>query len=96
MLPNDLIPAHDFCIYHHVEITFVRTLAQRGLINIVTVEQTDYVRPEQLSHLEKLVRLHQDLAIHPDDLDIVSNLLEQVDDLRRQVITLQNQLKFYE
>lgn len=95
MLPSDLIPAHDFCVYHHVEITFLRTLDRRGLIDVVTVEQTDYVRPDQLTRLERLVRLHQELAIHPDDLDIISNLLEQVEDLQQQVVSLRNQLRFY-
>lgn len=96
MLPQNLIPAQDFCVYHHVEITFLRTLDRRGLIDVVTVGQADYVRPEQLTRLEKLVRLHQDLAIHPDDLDIVSNLLEQIEALQHQVISLRNQLRFYE
>lgn len=96
MFSTDLIPATDFCVYHHVEITFIHTLAQHGLINVVTVEQTDYVQPDQLTRLEKLVRLHQELAIHPDDLDIVDNLLDQVERLQRQVTTLQNQLRFYQ
>ena len=96
MLPSDLIPAYDFCVHHHVEITFLRTLDRRGIIDVVTVEQTDYVRPEQLTRLERLVRLHQELAIHPDDLDIVSNLLEQVEELQRQVVGLRNRLRFYE
>ena len=96
MTTNSLIPAHDFCVYHHVEITFLHDLARRDLVNIVTQEQVVYVPTDQLSRLEKLVRLHQDLSIHPDDLDIVSNLLEQVETLQQQVVSLRNQLRFYE
>ncbi|WP_375447124.1 chaperone modulator CbpM [uncultured Fibrella sp.] len=96
MPTNALIPAHDFCVHHQVEITFLYDLAQRDLINIITVEQAVYVQPEQLARLEKLVRLHQELAIHPADLDIVSNLLEQVEQLQSQLTDLHNRLRFYE
>ncbi|MBO0951883.1 chaperone modulator CbpM [Fibrella forsythiae] len=96
MPTNDLIPTNDFCVYHHVEITFLYNLANRGLIDIVTNEQATYVPVHQLTRLEKMVRLHQDLAIHPDDLDVVSNLLEQIEQLQRQLTGLQNRLHFYE
>ncbi len=96
MATNALIPAHDFCVHHQVEITFLYDLAQRDLIEIITVEQATYVQPDQLARLEKLVRLHQELCIHPDDLDIVSNLLEQVEHLQPQLAYLQTRLHFYE
>ena len=96
MAGNDLIPAHDFCVYHRLEITFLYTLANRGLIDIVTNEQADYVPTAQLTYLEKLVRLHQDLSIHPDDLDVVSDLLDQLQFLRQQTVILENKLRFYD
>ncbi|MVM40172.1 hypothetical protein GO730_25295 [Spirosoma sp. HMF3257] len=96
MQTTHLIPVREFCLYHHVEITFVETLADNGLIETTIVEQTTYVHPEQVSRLEKLVRLHQDLAIHADDLDVVSDLLDRVEDLQQQLSQLQNRLIFYE
>lgn len=96
MQTTHLISVREFCLYHHVEITFVETLADNGLIETTIVEQTTYVQPEQLGRLEKLVRLHQDLAIHADDLDVVSDLLDRVEDLQHQLSQLQNRLVFYE
>lgn len=95
MQPN-LIPVSEFCVYHHVEVSFVQLLEQQGLIEIITIEQSIYVQQEQLPRLEKFVRLHQDLSIHPDDLDVVSDLLERVESLQEQVTHLQNRLVFYE
>lgn len=91
-----LVSIPEFCGVHHLEIAFVQTLEQRGLIEIVTVEQAQYVQSGQLARLEKFVRLHQELAIHTDDLDVVSDLLERVEDLQQQVTRLQNRLAFYE
>lgn len=96
MQTEHLIPIREFCVYHQVETSFVYSLAQKGLIQTTTLEQTVYVQSEQLARLEKFVRLHQELAIHSDDLDVVSNLLERLEDLQNQVIQLQNRLAFYE
>jgi hypothetical protein len=96
MQPTHLISIREFCVHHHVEITFIETLATNGLIETTIVEQTPYIQPEQLNRLEKFVRLHQDLAIHTDDLDIVSDLLDRMESLQQQVVQLRNRLVFYE
>ena len=96
MQTDNLIAVRDFCIYHQIEVTFVQSLEQQGLIETVVVEEIVYVQPNQLNRLEKLVRLHQDLSIHPDDLDVVTNLLDRVEQLQQQVLHLQNRLAFYE
>lgn len=96
MQTDNLISIREFCLYHQVEMAFVQTLEQQGLIEIIIVEQAMYVQPAQLVRLEKLVRLHQDLAIHPDDLDVVTGLLDRVEQLQQQVLELQNRLAFYE
>ncbi|GAB3980198.1 hypothetical protein GCM10028806_47220 [Spirosoma terrae] len=96
MQPDHLIAVADFCIYHHIEVSFVHLLEQQGLVEIITIEQSTYVQPEQLGRLEKLVRLHQDLSIHPEDLDVVFGLVERLEELQGQLQQLQNRLFFYE
>ena len=96
MQPNHLIPVREFCVHNHVEITFIQFLAQQGLVDTVAIKQAVYIQPEQLPRLEKFVRLYQDLAIHPDDLDVVNNLLDRMEDLQHEVARLQNRLLFYE
>lgn len=96
MQTEHLVLVRDFCVYHNVEITFVETLAANDLIQTTTIEQTLYVEPAQLTQLEKFVRLHRDLNIHTDDLDVVADLLDRVETLQTEVVTLQNRLRFYE
>lgn len=93
---QNLISVREFCGYHQIDVTFVQTLEQQGLIQIVTWEQSLYVRPDELPRLEKMVRLHQDLDIHPDDLDVVNELLERIETLQDRVTHLQNRLVFYQ
>lgn len=96
MQTDQLISVYEFCRYHQLDITFVQMLGQQGLVEIITVEQSLYIQPEQVARLEKLTRLHQDLAIQPDDLDIVSELVERIESLQEQVAQLRNRLAFYE
>ena len=96
MQTEHLVLVRDFCVYHNVEITFVETLAANDLIQTTTIEQTLYVEPAQLSQLEKFVRLHRDLNIHTDDLDVVADLLDRMETLQNEVVALQNRLRFYE
>ena len=96
MTTSQLISVRDFCVYSHVETTFVTHLEERGLIETTVIEQTSYVPYEQLPRLEKFVRLHQELAIHPDDLDVVNDLTERLEGLQQELTNLRNRLIFYE
>lgn len=96
MLSDQLISVQEFCGYHQLDIAFVQTLEQHGLVQLITIEQTYYIEPDAVAPLEKLVRLHQDLAIHPDDLDVVNELVERIESLQQQIAQLQNRLAFYE
>lgn len=96
MTTPQLIPIQDFCRYYHVEVTFIERLADKGLIQTRYVAPNHYLLPDQLTLLEKLVRLHHDLNIHPDDLDVIAHLMDQMETLQQQVLSLQNRLRFYE
>ena len=96
MSTNPPIPVRDFCVYHRIDVTFIYALERHGLVDFIIIEQDPCIQPDQLTRLEKLVRLHQDLAIAPDDLDVVANLLDQIESLQSQVIHLQTRLRFYE
>lgn len=96
MQNQNLVPINEFCHYHHIDVTFIQLLEEHGLIETTTVQQTIYVETEQLSQLEKFVRLNQELNIDAENLDIISHLLQQTEILRQEVTTLKSRLNFYE
>lgn len=93
---NQFISVPEFCTYSRIEVTFVDQLRQQGLIETTTIGQVAYVPFEQLPRLEKFIRLHQDLSIHPDDLDVVSDLLDRVEQLQHELTQVRNRLASYE
>ena len=96
-MPADtLIPAREFCSFYQLDVSFVVALEEQGMLETITIGPVRYLHPDQLGPLERLIRLHRELAIHVEDLDIVIHLLERLEQTREQVNQLQNRLAFYE
>ena len=86
----------EFCASHHVEISFVRSLEEYGLIETIIVDETLCVSGNDLSKLEQIVRLHQELNINAEGIDAINNLLKRIENMQNEINELRNKLSFYE
>jgi len=91
-----LIPADDFCISHNIEISFISSLYENGLIDIETIDETVFIYPNQLPQLEKISRLHYELGINLEGIDTINHLLNRIDEMQHEITVLQNRLRLYE
>lgn len=96
MAGENLIPANEFCSHHNIEVSFIQSLQEYGLIEITTIEGSGFIEEEQLEDIEKMVRLHYDLQINLEGIDAIHHLLEQMKDLQHQMTSLKNRLRLYE
>lgn len=96
MQTEELIPADEFCIHHHIETSFLYSLKESGLIEIRTVEEKLFVPAQELSHLEKLVRLYYELDINMEGIETITYLLKRMNDMQQQIVQLNNRLSMYE
>ncbi|MCW3090376.1 MAG: cbpM [Ferruginibacter sp.] len=96
MQTEQLIQVDTFCIWHGVEFSFINTLHEYGLIHITTKDNTAFIPESHLQHVERLVRLHNDLQINMEGVEVVTYLLEQLKKQQEEITTLQNKLRFYE
>ena len=92
----DMIVLDEFCASHQVEISFVRSLEEHGLIETIIVNETLCVPRNELSRLEQIVRLHQELNINPEGIDAINILLKRIENLQNEITELRNKLIFYE
>lgn len=96
MQPENLIPATEFCLYHNIEISFIYSLQDYGLIETQEWKGVCFIDTEQLGELEKLVRLHHDLNINLEGIDAIRHLLQQLKKMEDELVVLRNKLRFYE
>jgi chaperone modulatory protein CbpM len=96
MQRHPLIPADQFCTQHNIELSFISTLHENGLIEIVTVEQTQFIPEAHLPELEKLIRLHYELDINLEGIEAITYLLQRVERLQNELKAIKNRLRLYE
>jgi len=96
MEKETLILAAEFCAHHKIEISFIHSLKESGLIDYTIVEEDVFIPQNQLIQLEKLKHLHYDLEINLQGLETITHLLEQMQLMQQEITNLQNRLSFYE
>jgi len=92
----DMIVLDEFCSSHHVEVSFVRSLEEHGLIETIIVNETLCIQGDELSKLEQIVRLHRELNINSEGVDAIINLLKHIETMQNEITLLRNKLNFYE
>jgi len=93
MQPAHLIKAEEFCSHHQLDVSFIRSLAQSGLVEITVIEQTIFIEDDQLEALERYARLHQDLEINLAGIEAIHHLLDRMKQLQQQMQQLRNRLE---
>ncbi len=96
MKNDDLLPVELLCTQYNIEVSFITSLTEFGLIEIIKVEETNYLYKTQIKDLEKLIRLHYELDINMEGIDAISHLLRRVDNLHEELTALKNRLRLYE
>jgi hypothetical protein len=91
-----LIAIDEFCISHNIEISFVSSLQQSGLIEITTRKNSTFIEADQLKQLEKYVRLYYEMDINLEGIETINYLLQRIGSMHDEIITLRNRLNLYE
>ena len=91
-----MISAKEFCSSHDLEISFIYTLQQYGLLEVTTIEETIYLPAAQLSQAERIARLHNELGINLEGIDAIKHLLLRVEQMQDEIANLKNRLSLYE
>ena len=91
---KNLIPIPELCAHYEVEISFFSNLNEIGLIEIKTIESSQYI--DSVYEIEKIVRMHQELDVNIEGIDVVFNLLQKIDTLQKELTALKNRLNLYE
>lgn len=96
MQQDNLILVSRYCSLHDLDRGFITELCRYELLEIITIEQEDYLDMSRLPELERITRLHDDLGINLEGIGAIVHLLDKMEQMNRQLLHLRQRLKQYE
>jgi hypothetical protein len=91
-MEKEMIAVTTYCIYHKIEPEFIYSLEKTGLIQLANVEDEFYLLFEELRALEQYTRLHYDLDINAEGIDVIHYLLEKIETMQTEIRHLKSRL----
>jgi chaperone modulatory protein CbpM len=95
MQTEDTIMLDEFCAGHQIEISFIQSLEEHGLIEFIIIDQALCIPASELPGLEQMVRFHRELNINPEGIGAINHLLQRIEHMQHEIIELKNKLNFY-
>lgn len=92
MSTKKFILLNNLCAHYNVEMSFFNSLNEFGLIEIILVEESQYIHHNKITDIEKMIRIHQELNVNIEGIDVVLNLLEKIEKLQNELIITKNKL----
>ncbi len=92
---ENLISLDHICTQYEIEVSFINSLNEYGLVKVITWKEKDCINHEELRTVEQLMNLHYNLGINLEGLDAISNLLQKMDEMNEEINSLKNKLEFY-
>ncbi len=93
MKTTDLILLQQLCECHQVELSFIHSLEELGLVEVVVIENDKYLAQNQLKDVEKMIRFHSELNINLEGIDAIYHLLNKIELLEQELLNAKNKLR---
>jgi len=91
----DLILIQQVCDHHQVEFAFIDSLRELELLQVVVVEDCEYLPQNQLKDLEKMIRFYRELNINIEGIDAIYHLLKRIENLEKELLNASNKLRAF-
>ncbi len=90
-----LIEIEQFCTVNNIELSFISSLHESGLIQLEIQDEGKFLRRDQIGQLEKLVCFHYDLDINIEGIEAITHLLQRIDEMQHEIKSLKNRLRIF-
>lgn len=90
---ENLVLFHQFCEFHKIENTLVLALKEHDLIEIFIVDGESYIHTDSIHLLEKIIRLHHDLSINFEGIDVIVQLIDKINSLQEELMEMKKKLE---
>ncbi len=83
------------CTHYGLEQDFLDRLNEVSLINYRMKDNDIYISENQISNLEKIMRLHNDLGINFEGIDVIFNLMERITEMETELKLLKSRFSSF-
>ena len=90
------ISIQQVCTHYNIAVSFMDSLQEHGLIEIVTIEQTQFIPIEKIREVERIWHMHHELEINLPGIETITHLLQQIESMQGELIQLKNRLSRYQ
>ncbi|MDB5257562.1 MAG: MerR family transcriptional regulator [Chitinophagaceae bacterium] len=96
MEKEPLISIQQVCTHYNIAVSFFDSLQEYGLIEIVTIEETQFIPVEKIKDVERIWHLHDELDINLPGIEAITHLLQQIESMQGELTTLKNRLQRFQ
>lgn len=90
MKKRNTISISTFCKNYDIPQSFLDNLMHYELVILNSDDETVYILEEQVETIERFIRLHYDLNINFEGLDVINNLMSKIQELQHRINQLEN------
>lgn len=80
----------------HIELELCREFAEVGLIRIIVKEDTQFIEPEEIPKLQKIVHLYRDLGVNREGIEVILPMRDRILRLQEEIKSLRRIVDRYE
>ncbi|AWV99509.1 chaperone modulator CbpM [Arcticibacterium luteifluviistationis] len=95
METDKFIRIDHFCEVYEIELSFIEELVSYELISITEQESVKCFLPDDIPHIEKMIRLYKELDINPAGIDAILLLLEKLNKKESELTELKSRLSIF-
>ncbi len=96
MADEKYISVMQLCELYQIEVTFFHEINDLGLVELISEENDMFLHEDGLFKVERIIRIHHDLNVNMEGIDVILNLLDKVDELQHKLSSAQSRLGLYE
>ncbi len=96
MAREKYILVRHYCQHTQIDDSFVERLQEYGLITFEEKKKDLFMDEKDISEIERMFRLHNDLGINFEGLDAIKQILKRIKKMEKEMDLLQKRLRLYE
>ncbi|WP_317898139.1 chaperone modulator CbpM [Aurantibacillus circumpalustris] len=89
---EQLITLETVCSHYQIETSFIHSLNEYGLIEIITMNEIECINKDHLVEMERLLNLYYELNINLEGIDAIKHLLKRMEQMQQEIKSLRNRI----